>query len=172
MSAARQTSETPARPEPLTVNGSISIIASPARVLWAFFDPAALSAWWQVRRSVTVPRVLGAYAVEWDATPFTDEVLGRLGGSFHGTVMEYRPEREFFVADAYWIPPEGGPIGPMALEVVCEPQRRRNPQITLLKVAQRGYDDSERWKRYYEVICPGWMRALESLKAYLERTDT
>ena len=32
--------------------------------MWAFFDPNALTAWWQTSRSVTVPRVLGAYAVE------------------------------------------------------------------------------------------------------------
>lgn len=137
-------------------------------MLWAFFDPGALSAWWQASRSVTVPRILGAYAVEWDPTDFRDEVLGRLGGTFHGTIMDFKPARQFFVADAFWLPPDGDPIGPMALEVACEPQRRRNPQITLLKVAQRGYEESERWKRYYEVIAPGWERALASMKRYLE----
>jgi uncharacterized protein YndB with AHSA1/START domain len=170
MAAARRAgnSFSPPKPEPLSFDCSISIIASPARVLWAFFDPEALSLWWQASRSVTIPRVLGAYAVEWEPTPYRDEILGRLGGAFHGTVMEYTPEREFFVADAFWLPPDGGPIGPMALDVVCEPQRRRNPQITLLKLAQRGYEESERWKHYYEVIGPGWERALESLKRYLE----
>jgi uncharacterized protein YndB with AHSA1/START domain len=170
MAAARRAGDTssPPKPEPLSLDYSISIIASPARVLQAFFDPEALSRWWQVSRSVTIPRVLGAYAVEWEPTPYRDEILGRLGGAFHGTVMEYKPEREFFVADAFWLPPDGGPIGPMALEVVCEPQRRRNPQITLLKLAQRGYEESERWKHYYEVIGPGWERAIETLKRYLE----
>jgi uncharacterized protein YndB with AHSA1/START domain len=43
---------------------SVSIIASPGRVLWAFFDANALASWWQTSRSVTIPRVLGAYAVE------------------------------------------------------------------------------------------------------------
>ena len=95
--------------------------------MWAFFNPAALAAWWQTSRSVTVPRVLGAYAVEWEPTEFSDEMLGRLGGTFHGTVMEYKPEREFFVAEAFWLPPDGNPIGPMALEVRCEPQRDEEP---------------------------------------------
>src|SRR5437870_4690764 len=63
--------------QPLTFTYSISIIASPSRVLWAFFDPGALSSWWQAARSVTVPRLLGAYAIEWDPTEFRDEVLGR-----------------------------------------------------------------------------------------------
>jgi uncharacterized protein YndB with AHSA1/START domain len=147
---------------------SISISTSPGRVLWAFFDGAALAAWWQASRSVTTPRVLGAYAVEWEPTDFKDDVLGRLGGTFHGTVMDYKPNREFFVADAFWLPPDGNPIGPMALEVSCESQRAKNPQITLVKVTQRAAEDGERWKRYYELIAPGWERALQSLKRYLE----
>ena len=44
---------------------SVSIVAAPSRVMWAFFNPAALASWWQTSRSVTVPRVLGAYSVEW-----------------------------------------------------------------------------------------------------------
>ena len=95
--------------------------------MWAFFDPAALAVWWQAARSVTVPRVLGAYAVEWEPTEFKDEMLGRLGGTFHGTVMDYKADREFFVAEAFWLPPDGNPIGPMALEVTCEPQRDEEP---------------------------------------------
>jgi len=125
----------------LSYTSSISIVATPRRVLWAFFDPGALASWWQTARSVTVPRVLGAYAVEWEPTEFKDELLGRLGGAFHGTVVDYTPEREFFVADAYWLPPDGSPIGPMALEVTCEPQRTQNPQITLVKVTQRANPD-------------------------------
>ncbi len=153
---------------PLTFTSSISIIASPTRVMWAFFDARALAAWWQTAHSVTIPRVLGAYAVEWDPTDFKDDVLGRLGGAFHGTVMEYKPEKEFFVADAYWLPPDGHPVGPMALEVKVQAQRAKNPQITLVTVTQRAGDDGQRWKRYYEVIVPGWERALQSLKRYLE----
>jgi uncharacterized protein YndB with AHSA1/START domain len=155
----------------LSYTSSISIVATPRRVLWAFFDAGALATWWQTARSVTVPRVLGAYAVEWEPTEFKDELLGRLGGAFHGTVVDYTPEREFFVADAYWLPPDGTPIGPMALEVTCELQRAQNPQITLVKVTQRASEDGERWKRYYEVIAPGWNRALQSLKKYLERVE-
>lgn len=153
---------------PLSFSASISIIAAPSRVIWAFFDAKSLAVWWQTSRSVTVPRVLGAYAVEWDATDFKDEVLGRLGGAFHGTVMEYKPDKEFFVADAYWLPPDGPPVGPMALEVTVHAQRVKNPQITLVTVIQRASEDGQRWKRYYEVIAPGWERALHSLKRYLE----
>lgn len=147
---------------------SVSIIASPGRIMRAFFDPASIARWWQATRSVTTPRVLGAYAVEWEPTEFRDEMLGRLGGTFHGTVMDFKADREFFVAEAFWLPPDGNPIGPMALEVSCEPQRTKNPQITLVKVTQRASEDGARWKRYYEVIAPGWERALQSLKRHLE----
>jgi uncharacterized protein YndB with AHSA1/START domain len=154
--------------DPLSFSSSISIIASPRRVLWAFFDAQALAAWWLTARSVTIPRVLGTYAVEWDPTEFSDEMLGRLGGAFQGTVMEYKPDREFFVADAFWVPPDGDPIGPMALEVTLQPQRDQNPQITLVTVTQRATEHGDRWQRYFQVIAPGWERALESLKRYLE----
>jgi len=40
-----------------------------------------------------------------------------------------------------------------------------------VKVTQRASEDGERWKRYYEVIAPGWNRALQSLKKYLERAE-
>ena len=46
----------------------------------------ALKAWWQVQHAVVSPRVLGPYAIEWPATDFSDELLGRLGGVFRGTV--------------------------------------------------------------------------------------
>ena len=93
------------------------IAAPPNRILKAFFEPEALNAWWQVAHAVTMPRVLGPYAVAWPATEFRDEVLGRLGGVFRGTVMQFQAGHGFFVADAFWLPPDGDPIGPMAFEV-------------------------------------------------------
>src|SRR6478672_1951234 len=106
---------------PLPTLDLTTVIAAPAgRVLKAFFDADALGAWWQVSRSVTTPRPLGPYAIEWTPTEFRDEILGRLGGVFRGTVMEWRAGDGFFVADAMWLPPDGEPIGPMALRVACE----------------------------------------------------
>src|SRR3954469_14525912 len=88
---------------------SLLINAAPTRVLSAFFDPRALVAWWQVACSVTTPRPLGIFAIEWAPTTDPDELLGRLGGVFFGRVMEYRAGRELFVADAWWLPPDGDP---------------------------------------------------------------
>lgn len=102
--------------------------------------------------------------MEWMPTDWRDEILGRLGGALHATVMEFKPGREFFLADTYWLPPDGDPVGPMALEATCSLQ----PGGTLLQLRQSGYEDSVRWKRYYEVIAPGWSRALQSMKSYLE----
>lgn len=153
---------------------SLLITAAPSRVISAFFDPVSLASWWQATRSVTTPRPLGAYAIEWEPTEFRDDLLGPLGGVFRGTVMEFNPGREFFVADAYWLPPEGDPIGPMALEVTCTLQKPARPTLharTLLRVTQKGYEESERWTRYYEVISLGWQRALASLKRYLEQEE-
>jgi uncharacterized protein YndB with AHSA1/START domain len=144
---------------------SVYIAATPERVLAAFFDPADLAAWWQVVRSVTVPRPLGTYAVEWARTEHADDVLGQLGGTFHGSVMEYRPGSELFVADAYWQPPSGEAIGPMALEVRCQPED--GGRSTLLTVRQSAEQEGARWERYFEVVEAGWTKALEAMQRYL-----
>jgi len=140
--------------------------APPDVVMKAFFDADALRTWWQVAHSVTTPRPLGPYAIEWPATEFRDEILGRLGGVFRGTVVEWRPSESFFVADAMWLPPDGEPIGPMALEVTLQPEGHR---ATRVRVTQTGFEESARWRRYYEVIGLGWTHALASLKSLLEK---
>jgi len=148
---------------------SLLIKAPPAAVLDAFFDAEALAAWWEVSRSVCVPRPFGSFAVEWDPTEWRDDLLGRLGGAFHGTVVEFTPGREFFVADLFWHPPDGDPIGPMVLEAAC----RLQGTGTLLLLRQSGHDDTnERWTRYYDVMSNGWLVALRSLKRYLEERWT
>jgi len=152
------------------IDVSLSIAAPRALVLKAFFDPDALGAWWQARRSLTTPRVLGPYAVEWRATEFRDEVLGRLGGVFRGTVVQYEPEQGFFVADAYWLPPDTDPIGPMALNVQLSTAAMDDGQPgTHVRVTQSGFEPGVRWQRYYDVVGVGWERALHSLKMLLEK---
>ena len=139
--------------------------APPAVVLDAFFNQEALAAWWNVTRSLCVPRPLGVYAVEWDTTEWRDEVLGRLGGAFKGTVIEFKAGREFFIADAYWLPPDGEPIGPMAFEVTCSLVSVN----TVLHVRQSGFEeDSKRWSRYYDIISTGLTVALDKLKKHVE----
>ena len=75
-----------------------------------------------------------ATRIEWPTPDVTDDVLGRLGGAFRGTVIEFKAGREFFVADAYWLPPDGEPIGPMAFEASCTPLGER----VVLRVRQSG----------------------------------
>ena len=151
---------------------SAVIKSPPGRVLKAFFDADALGAWWQVARSVTTPRVLGPYTIEWPTTEYQDELLGRLGGVFRGTIMQYDAGRGFFVADAFWLPPDGDPIGPMALEVTLTPTAPTDGSTedgTAIHVVQTGFEESARWRRYYEIITIGWERALKSLKMLLEK---
>ncbi|HEY1909848.1 MAG TPA: SRPBCC domain-containing protein [Vicinamibacterales bacterium] len=142
-----------------------AVIGAPlGRVMKAFFDADALGAWWQVARSVTTPRTLGPYAIEWNPTDFRDDVLGRLGGVFRGTIIHFSSSSGFVVADAFWLPPDGDPIGPMALEVSL----RSEGSGTLVRVTQTGFEESARWRRYYEVVGVGWERALASLKSLIE----
>jgi uncharacterized protein YndB with AHSA1/START domain len=145
---------------------SVVIAAPPGRVLEAFFDATALGAWWGVRRSVTTPRTLGPYALEWPPSEERDEVLGRLGGVFRGTVIQFEAGAGFFVADVFWLPPDGDPIGPMALDVSVRADSR---DATLVHVVQSGFEEGARWRRYYEIIGVGWDHALASLKSLLEK---
>ena len=148
----------------LEISEQITVDAPAERVLLAFLDPRDLATWWQVERSVTVARPLGTYAVEWRSTSYRDEILGQLGGTFHGTVMDFRAGRELFVADAFWNPPEGDPVGPMALEIRCA----ADGAATRVTVRLSGEDDGPRWQRYFAVMRAGWPRALGELKRYLE----
>jgi uncharacterized protein YndB with AHSA1/START domain len=151
----------------LEVTRTQVIHAPPARVMAAFFNDNDLKGWWQVTRAVTVPRPLGMYAIEWESTEFKDEVLGRLGGTFHGTIIDYRANAAFFIAEAYWQPPDGDPIGPMALEVHCRPHG--NGRQTTVTVRQSGEGEGTRWQRYFEIMGHGWEGALLELKEYMDR---
>jgi hypothetical protein len=72
----------------------------------------------------------------------------RSAACFHGTVVDVKLGRGFLVADAYWVPPEGDPIGPMALEIECAD----DPAGCRLKVRQSGFEPAPRWRRYYRVV--------------------
>ena len=65
----------------------------------------------------------------------------------------------------FWLPPDGEPIGPMALEVRLQAEAAG---VTRVRVTQTGFEESARWRRYYEVVGVGWARALTSLKSLLE----
>ena len=151
------------------VEVSADITAPPGRVLKAFFDPEALRAWWQVKHAVVIPRALGPYAIEWEPTEYRDEVLGRLGGVFRGTVVEFQQSRGFVLTDVYWLPPDGDPVGPMAFEVQCTLLSAGEGGRTRVRVTQSGFEESVRWRRYYEVVGRGWQGALASLKALIDR---
>ena len=150
---------------------SVVINAPLDRVMRSFFEEDALRAWWQVARAVTTPRELGAYAIEWAPSEVTDEALGRLGGVFRGTVVQFDRESGFFVADAYWLPPDGDPIGPMAFEVTLDAvaSPADGAQATSVRVRQSGFEESVRWRRYYELLSGGWERALHTLRMLLEK---
>jgi uncharacterized protein YndB with AHSA1/START domain len=141
--------------------------APPARVMQAFFTDTDLKGWWGVTRAFTVPRPLGMYAIEWESTDFKDDILGRLGGALHGRVMDFRANQSFFLAEVYWQPPDGDPIGPMALEVQCRPHG--NGRQTMLTVKQSGEGEGPRFERYFSIMNRGWEGALTEMKTYFDR---
>jgi uncharacterized protein YndB with AHSA1/START domain len=148
---------------------SVETNATPRALVEAFFDQTALATWWGAARAVTIPRLLGPFAIEWTPSEEIDPVLGRLGGVLHGTVMQYEATRGFFVANLFWLPPDGDPIGPMALDVACTMSLTYDGRpATRVNIAHTGFDEGPRWRRYYERLQDGWPRSLEALKALVE----
>jgi uncharacterized protein YndB with AHSA1/START domain len=145
---------------------SVVVAAPAARAFQAFLAQDDLAYWWAVERSVAVPRPTGPYAVTWPASEREDEVLGQLGGTLHGTVMDCTPDRALFLADVYWQPPGGPPLGPMALDIRCDPEG--DAATTRVTVRQTAGEDGPRWRRYFTLTQAGWANALETLKDYLE----
>jgi uncharacterized protein YndB with AHSA1/START domain len=154
----------PAGPPSFAVRTIVNVPV--ARVMQAFFSHTDLAYWWDAERSVTVARPSGPYAVTWPASDSRDDLLGQLGGTLHGTVMDYTPDRALFVADVYWQPPTGDPLGPMALEITCQPEI--DPQQTRVTVRQSASEEGPRWHRYFTLTENGWRDALATLKDYLE----
>ena len=143
---------------------SLFIAAAPTDVFACFFDHDALKGWWEVARAVVTPMPFGVYAIEWAQTPYRDDLLGPRGGVSHGTVVDVRPGQQFLVADCWWVPPEGDPLGPMALHVSCQPEGHG----CRLTVRQDGYEPSPRWRRYYAVVSRSWQLSLTALRRRAE----
>jgi len=148
----------------LGIDHTLTIAAPPARVFGAFFDAGLLARWWQAEQAIVAPRILAPFTVAWATTPHRDPVLGPLGGVFHGIVVDLSPPVEAFIAECYWLPPEGEAVGPMALTIRCGAEGAG----CRLRVEQSGFEDSPRWRRYYEIAGPGLKSSLQLLKALLE----
>ena len=148
----------------LGIDHTLTIAAPPARVFGAFFDAGLLARWWQAEQAIVAPRILAPFAIAWATTPHRDPVLGPLGGVFHGIVVDLSPPVEAFIAECYWLPPEGEAVGPMALTIRCGAEGAG----CRLRVEQSGFEDSPRWRRYYEIAGPGLKSSLQQLKALLE----
>ena len=124
-------------PTPASFDHSILITSAPTRVLAAFFDPVALGgvvAGGPVRHHA---RPIGVFAVEWEPTTDADEVLGRLGGVFHGIVdglhAGARALRRRRVVD----PARRRSDGPDVAEVSCT----MDGPACRLRVRQSGFED-------------------------------
>jgi uncharacterized protein YndB with AHSA1/START domain len=154
----------------LKLDVTLDITAPVDLVFDAFFDSPALGAWHGTSRSIAIPRLLGPYVLEWPPSVERDEMLGRLGGIFRATVMHIERNDHVFLADAFWLPPDGGPLGPLAVQITFTPQATPDgTSSTLVRVVMTGFDDGVRWKRYLGLATTQWQRALSVLKMLLEK---
>ena len=160
----------PVKETPLKLDVSLDITAPVDVVFHAFFDATALTGWHGTSRSIAVPRLLGPYVLEWPPSAERDEMLGRMGGVFRATVMHIEPNDHVFLADAFWLPPDGGPLGPLAVQITFTPTATTDgAHSTLVRVLMTGFDDGVRWKRYLGLATTQWQKALSILKLLLER---
>ena len=160
----------PVKETPLKLDVSLDIAAPVDVVFHAFFDATALTGWHGTSRSIAVPRLLGPYVLEWPPSAERDEMLGRMGGVFRATVMHIEPNDHLFLADAFWLPPDGGPLGPLAVQITFTPTATTDGTgSTLVRVLMTGFDDGVRWKRYLGLATTQWQKALSILKLLLER---
>jgi hypothetical protein len=156
----------------------VRVAAPPAAVLDAFFNATALGEWWRASHSRCEPRPLGDYVISWAAIPperdgagggtpessHPDLVVDR-HGELRGTVMEFRPGREFFVAEMFWTRDGATPVGPMALEASCAVEEL----ATVLTVRYGAADDAAGWPLHCHELARMVPREMAALKAYLER---
>ncbi|HUR35370.1 MAG TPA: SRPBCC domain-containing protein [Vicinamibacterales bacterium] len=156
--------------QPLKLDVSLEIVSTVELVFAAFFDSPALSAWHGTTRAIAVPRLLGPYVLEWPPSVERDEMLGRMGGIFRATVMHIEPNDHVFLADAFWLPPDGGPLGPLAVQITFTAKAMPDgSQSTLVRVVMTGFDDGVRWRRYLGLATAQWQKALGVLKMLLEK---
>jgi uncharacterized protein YndB with AHSA1/START domain len=154
----------------LKLDVTVDIIAPVELVFGAFFDAPMLAAWQGTCRSIAVPRLLGPYVLEWPPSAERDDVLGRMGGVFRATVMHAEPNDHLFLADAFWLPPDGGPLGPLAVQITFTPTATPDgASSTFVRVVITGFDEGVRWRRYLGLARAQWQHALSILKMLLER---
>lgn len=154
----------------LKLDVTLDINAPVELVFQAFFEAPALGAWHGTSRSIAIPRLLGPYVLEWPPSVERDEMLGRMGGVFRGTIMHIEPNDHIFLADAFWLPPDGGPLGPLAVQMTFTPKAGPDgARSTVVRIVMTGFDDGVRWKRYLGLATTQWQKALGVLKMLLER---
>ncbi len=140
----------------------VRVAAPPAAVLDAFFNAKALGEWWGASSSHCEPRPLGGYVITWAGASETD--IDRRG-ELRGTVMEFRPGREFFVAELFWTRAGAPPTGPMALEASCATRELD----TALTVRYSAADEAPGWALHRHELARLVPREMMALTDYLER---
>jgi len=154
----------------LKLDVTLEMLAPVEKAFQAFFDSVALGEWLSTTRAIAVPRLLGPYVLEWPISTERDEVLGRTGGVFRATVMHIESNDHVFLADAFWLPPDGGPLGPLAVQITFTPKATpEGRQSALVRVVMTGFDDGVRWRRYLGLATSQWQKALGDLKTLLEK---
>ena len=146
------------------VEVNIEIAVPPETVIRAFTDPEMLSGWWGVERAFVEPRKGGTYLVAWEVS----EKGFRYVTS--GVIRCYKSDSLLEISNYTYLNPERPVLGGLSLLVEARPVDNGSS----VYLCQDGYFDDghdPHWDWYYEVVRDAWPKVMQTLKAYLEKTQ-
>ena len=141
-----------------TVESSILVNTTPAKVIDAFLDEDHLKGWWGVQRSLVEKKVNGSWAVAWEISDSGIKYIST------GVITSYDPSAHLTISNLVYLNPEKQILGPMKIELTTDLVGNQ----TNLELIQSGYQQGGDWDWYYEAVVNAWPVALEGLKKYLE----
>jgi uncharacterized protein YndB with AHSA1/START domain len=90
---------------------TISVKTNPQDVISAFIDPQKLSKWWQVEKTLIVPKTGGVYTLAWGVSEKGIRYVST------GIIKTYLPDHELMVENFVYLNPDKPFLGPMSLTV-------------------------------------------------------
>ena len=128
----------------------------------AFTEPAHLSAWWGVSKSLVELKSGGIYSLAWLHDEFS------FGYISSGLVRSYRAGHHLILDRLIYLNPGIAILGPMSLDI----RITSDGNTDWLRIIQSGYQEGSDWDWYFEAVRIGWPKALGLLEDYLMKLES
>jgi uncharacterized protein YndB with AHSA1/START domain len=141
------------------VEVTIFINVKPREIISAFMQKNKLKDWWQVEKTLIVPRQGGQYILAWNISS------NGIGYVTSGKIEIYEPDNLLVIDNFIYLSTVKPFLGPMKLTIRATNKLRGSN----LYLCQEGYKNSSAWNWYYEAVKKAWPKVLKNLKNYLEK---